>query len=536
MVKLLSPSTQHVGDFQHDDSCAEASTKCRSSDDHDPLNRLSDFPRLFQGLRKALIQYDNHMSSCSFSDDSTSLRLPLCVLSAGLEIATGSPVHLLRLEIQDCYEDIVYCVPKLVETVLSWKGDDAIRESAITSAILVLSRVAVFVPNFVATFGVSLLHGFRENVPASIQLDVACTLIGLLRSTNDPEQRLIMLQQIDAHHGIIIPVLSTAVTSGEQNQVFNALDAFVLLSQSPAIRRKLSRRRGVVLALAKQLENTDSRIQRTTVSLCKMYFDAKHRDHSNLLEKNSVIVTRALCQLIENAADTAVLMEALNVAMVAIRASTLDSSSKDSVASSMLHIARCSKSDVVATEATLAYIQSASKAESRPCVLKNALEFLGSSDQKIRHEVLLLLKDISYWNPRTLMLDSLGFLDKLAVVLLTSSGEDCAEAMQICRQLSSEDGIPPLLCMNKSLVSVIVNLVTTEPIANRSAYINGVHIVIALMSDDSNLASFLQFNRLLPWLVDLANRTSDEDMKQQLVSVIIRFAVLKLGEISLPVV
>ncbi|KAL7569889.1 hypothetical protein ACA910_008556 [Epithemia clementina (nom. ined.)] len=507
----------------------------RNEDDGASLSVLiqkGDFTRLFRLLRKALIQYSEHQSN-GFVGDTAVLRLQLCILSAGLEVATRLFPHILNEDLDECDQDMVSCIPQLLERTLSWTaGDDTLSVLAIKSTISVLSRMAQFFPSSIATFGISLLYGLRVNVPVDVQLHVACALVGLLHVRNDAEQRLIVLKQIDANHSVIIPILSTALTSGPQKHVRSALDAMLMLSHSPAIRLKLARRRGVVLAVTKHLGSSDLGCQRDALSLCRIFFETNDRDQSNLIEKNSILAARAFCQLLDQAEDTTILLDALQVAMSVTSSRIMPARSKEQVMRSISHLSKCTKSEEVAVQAALSYIRSASRAETRMEVLQNVIDFLICPHETIRHETLLLVKDISYWNPRSLLLDSLDSLDKLAEIISNGTSHDCSEAMQVCRQLASEDGTAPILCMNKSFISAIVDLVTREPIENRSAYINGVHIMIALMSDDSNMKTFLPFKRLLPWLIELANRTSDDDMKQQLVSVIIRFTVAKLDEKS----
>ena len=492
-----------------------------------------DFPKLFRELRKALNLYFNCMKPSEILAERVSPWLPLCLLCAGLEIATRSSPRQLRRDMGGCGHDAVYCIPKLLEIAFLWKGDDTLRLVVVAAAISVLSRVAALFPNSIASFGISLLHGFWAHVPMEIQLHTACVLVGLLRVNTDPQQLSILTKQIDANHSVVIPVLSTASTSEQKEQVREALGALLLLSQSPIMRRRLGGRRDVLRAVDKQLGNSDQGIRLVALSLCKFFFDMNDSDNTNSLEENAALAGRALCRLLAEAGDTKTLVEASRVAVAASTSRTLDSKFKENLMSSLLRLANDDKkAEEVTVEAALSYLRSASRAESRIGVLTNTMEFVRHSHQGVRQEALLLLKDIAFWNPRSLFLNSLGSLEKLAEVASHGSTDDCSEALQICRQLASEDFAPPIICMNKSLISVIVDLVTMDPIHNRSAYIDCMHIIIALLSEDSNIPSFLPFNQLLPWLIVLANTTSDEDMKQQIASVIVRFTMAKLREIS----
>ena len=501
---------------------------------------LVQYIHLAQHRQKSLCRDEQTLLAGQLSN----LRLSLCLLSVGLAQTTktgttSTPAHGWHEDMKWCGDSMAFCLPKVMEIIFAWKSDDPSRVLVMGCLIQVMDRVSTFVPRAVGSLATCLRCCFRESpsVPMELRIEAACTLVGLLRVKNGEAKRQgAVVKQIDAYHGVIFSVLSTAAGMDNSSRPLEEiLEALLLLSKSSVFSRKLRKRRCAATAACKQLlEHEKSEVRFKALSLCRFFLEAREHDDAALLETNSALVANALLELLQSSQDTPLLMEALQAADVAFGSKTLHPKLKERLLGCVLQLAHddCDTAESVKVKAGLSYLKATSRAQVRDEILIHSIQFLDSPHGQIREASLLFIKDISFWNPRFLLRDSLGCIDKLAEIIADGSDQECTQALQICRQLSSEDGSQTILCMNHSLLASIIALVTRDPIVNRPAYINGVHILIALMADDSNMPSFLPYDALLPWLIDLANCTSDDDMKQKLVSVIIRYTVAKLGEIS----
>jgi hypothetical protein len=188
--------------------------------------------------------------------------------------------------------------------------------------------------------------------------------------------------------------------------------------------------------------------------------------------------------------------------------------------------------DEVIIDASLCYLVAASRAEGCPVILSNIIWFVKSPNANVRKSALQLIKDISFWNPRALVkqMQPSSLLNIFTRLITCGSDNDCTTVTQICRQLVLEDTmtVPQLFCSHSAFLKALVNLVIQETVTNRSAFINAVEVVLALMQIDDQIPCFLEFTELLPWLVTFANRTSDEEVKEKLIATVIRFASAKL--------
>jgi hypothetical protein len=101
--------------------------------------------------------------------------------------------------------------------------------------------------------------------------------------------------------------------------------------------------------------------------------------------------------------------------------------------------------------------------------------------------------------------------------------------MQLCRQIMEEEAGKKCMCRHNLFLHRLVALVVASPVKNRPAYINAVEIILELLASDERLPYFLPMTDVLPWMVSLANVTSDDPLKHRLVGTILRFAKAKLN-------
>jgi hypothetical protein len=349
---------------------------------------------------------------------------------------------------------------------------------------------------------------------------------------------------------VIVSILSTAIMTSEADYLEDAMQSLLHIIQSPDMFPKMRKRRCAVLAICKQLSNNDKSVRKLALELSWAFLSQSRNaatapvgkvattvEPYGMVEKNLDSLVAALQKNVVSEASAKLQIYSIRLLSEAMKNNLIDAARTSGVMKALCRIAKDvdgNQIDEVIVDASMCYLAGASRAEGCPDILGSIIGFVKSPYENVRKSALQLIKDISFWTPRALaaQMQSSSLLDIFKLIITSGSDVDCNAVMQICRQLVLDDGVPQLFCSHPAFLTSLVNLVVQEPVTNRSAFINAVEVVLALMQIDGQMSCFLEYTDLLPWLVTFANRTSDDEVKAKLIATVIRFASAKLEHVE----
>jgi hypothetical protein len=115
-------------------------------------------------------------------------------------------------------------------------------------------------------------------------------------------------------------------------------------------------------------------------------------------------------------------------------------------------------------------------------------------------------------------------LDRFNLIVSLGSELDCSLVIEICQQLIFDPNHHPAICGHHGIMDALVKVATTEPVTNREAYATALGVVLELLATN-NCKYFVPFSALLlPAMVKLANRTTNDELKSRLATAIVNFS------------
>jgi hypothetical protein len=249
--------------------------------------------------------------------------------------------------------------------------------------------------------------------------------------------------------------------------------------------------------------------------------------------KNLNLIVNALTAAASKESRTKVQVSIISALGDLIERHCLNSEQRSTIMECFLEIAESDSADGPVIASSLSYLQAAGKISESNEILSNIVQFTTSPYAKVRAKSLWLLRDLSSFNANTtttFLLNKTDMLESFSLIIAYGSNSDCLDVLHICKLLISTNG-HKCFCEYSAILKAFIGLVTMEPCSNRAAYMVGVEIIMELMSKDENLKYFLPFTAILPWLVKVANCTSDEVMKARFVSTVVRFSSALLDQV-----
>jgi hypothetical protein len=431
---------------------------------------------------------------------------------------------------QQFVEDLSASLPRVLQTLSYGIGYSTIRLVTISSCIRIMRRIATALSQPIGPFIDSLLILFKVTsvtVPSDILIDAACAIASFVALDKTGQ----MNGKVEEYSGALISILATAASSDFQLE--DTLVALSQLARIPALGSVMAKQRGLVIAVNKHLSDNsvDIRTEATTLNIMLISRYGCANETPMLFECNLALIARALTMAALKEVDMKLQLSLIKALSELTQKEDLDIEQADQIKKALFEIASSNDTgDGPAIESALSYLHGASNCVHSVNILYNVVHFTTSQYAKVRVAALELLKDITFWKPDSavLLLSGTNMLDSFSFIVTHGSDADCCSVTEICEQIVFDNQNHAAFCANAAILPSLVRLLTVEPVTNRVAYTRAVCVVLELMA--TRLDHFVQFSKfLLPWLVKVANRTSDEDMKACLVSTIIRFssAILK---------
>jgi hypothetical protein len=472
-------------------------------------------------------------------------RLLLRPLSGQLEHSRGLQVAVLcraldtilrcsDQALEECMpklkDDLLPLISKILKIFIFWEYDPIIRLITLASTVRIIRRVGPFVPKAAVGLVGALLSLLDGNIPSDIRVDVTCAAVSFL-GKKDSNEKLGKLMERKA--SVIISILSTAALAASKESLLDILHGLSSLAGCPAIGSKMARRRCAVLMAVRNLSHDQPEVRSKSLDLCHALLGhrAQKTPARTVLESNLDILGGGLMKAVSAETDPRLQLSQIRIMGSLMIRDDVSTEQKWNVMTLLCKLAKSEGPDGPTMEAAICYLHSAVPMGLTEEAVTNIADFTTSEYAKVRNKALGVVKDISFWHPHAaqLLLDSTDLLENFSLIMSYGSDVDCVDVMQASKQFVSDESNHQDFCIDTGFVGALVRLVTTEPVVNRPAYINGVDIIITLMSSDVSLQYFLPFIEILPWLVTFANRTSDDEIKDMVVSTIVRFSAAILA-------
>lgn len=427
-------------------------------------------------------------------------------------------------------DDLVSSLPRILSIYAHWEGDSIIRLITIASTLRIVLKVGPFVPEAATSLVGALLLILDSYFPPDIRVDATCAAVSFLGKSSRNEELVKLMEQ---KASAIISILSTAALAASNESLVGILHSLSSLAGCPTLGAKMARRRCAIFMAVKNLSHQQREVRGKSLDLCHAFLGhrANARPTKTVHESNLDLIVGGLMKAVSAEKDPRLQLSQIRIMGSLIIRDDISTEQKWNVMTLLRKIAKSEGCDGPTMEAQLCYLHSAATMGFAEQVVATVADFTTSEYAKVRNKALGLVKDISFWHPHAarLLFDSTDLLESFSLIISHGSDEDCADAIQASKHFVSDEANHQFFCIETGFVASLVRLVTTEPVVNRPAFINGIDTIITLMSSNLGLQYFLPFIEILPWLVTFANRTSDEEIKEIVVSTILRFSTALLA-------
>ena len=429
-------------------------------------------------------------------------------------------------------DDLGVALPGAIRCIIDWKGDSTSRFVALGCSVQVMRRVAPLCIDHMFDFAQTLSLLLGHDIPSDVRVDAACTLtsfLGVDRSNMSVHCR------IEQEASAIISVLSTAALTNNKRNAADRLQSMLLLAQDPILSGKLRRRRCVIIAVTKQLKQDDMDCQDLALDIISFLLRDEESDPKSTIAVNMNLLVELLEVAVNEKCCRPSQIRLIRTLLNSFGIPAIGRERKLGILDTIYELVRADGVPPnVQIEASSAFLVGINKNNAYHELFMEMSVIVVSPLAAIRQKVLRELDDAFFWHAKSLSEhpELSDLLDSLCILISNGSPEDCANALQLCRQIVAEDAAKACMCKHKLFLQRLVSLVATVPVNNRPAYINAVEVILELLESHERLLVFLPFPEVLPWLVGLANRTSDDALKARLVSTVLRFAKAKLEKHS----
>lgn len=462
--------------------------------------------------------------------------MAMCILLSTLLRQSTLPLKLYGRQFID---DLVAAVPRVVHLLsLHPRGSEStVRFVALSSCTAILRATAVLATergpceSYIGAL-LSLFednHASEDSIPSDIRIEAACAIASFIEVKHMPLE--CCADKISSYSNVLLSILGAAVSSDSLCEV--ALVALSQLGQIDRIGSAIGSRRSLVSTINKRMTDSSISVRGKAVAVVETVVETYHRSDEvpSLFESNLSLVARATAKAVLKEAEEKLQIGMLNVLVDLLQKQHLDSEHSHIVMATLFTLAMSSVADDVVLTSSVTFLLAESHLIHSRDNLVRVVNFTTSPFAKVRSASLALLKEATFWKPDCVghLLASSDVLNRFSTIISHGSDSDCCAVTQICKQLLFDENAYLSFCGNVAILNSFVQLATSKHISNRGAYIVTVEILLRLLSFDVYFY-FLPFSSvLLPWLVNLANRTSNDAVKESLISAIVGYSTALLN-------
>jgi hypothetical protein len=556
VIEDFSSNSDHDND---DDVCARLESLNRSFEDNSYNIFQIDWAvehgvsqKLVQSLRETILVRQNKQSATpSFLDDSsqeqTSIEFEsiqplesksriiyvslLCVLLNGILNCTQTA---LENAIDDIEWELTESIVHLLKVLpMSDVVEDKLKCIVVGSALQIVQKCTKL---FGRTHLVMIINEILQLVndcsyflPTELMIKMACTISYMfrIRYWDYTEKFRWKIQDSGTR---LLDILSTiSIVSMPTKITKEALYGLSNLAETHEMSQTVLQNQCAILTITTYIRSEDDEIQRTALDICQClllffhpidFWDSKDR---SIIKENLALLQKVLIDSLLKTSDTSIQRMIVFILSDLQSKPDRDCNEKIEVMDALYHIADNTYEIGIAEVAGTSFLSCAGKFQLNDELLSKIATFL-SMDCKFsftaRHTALWLLQDICTLNDNDAfrVANHSKTLSKLAKIICNEdSDEDCLDAIKICRQLVLSERNHKGMCKEIKLLKSLVQLAITKPIKNRKAHAISVEILVTLLSKQELVNCFVKLPQLLPWLVTLANRTCDDELKTSLI-------------------
>lgn len=492
----------------------------------DRAMRTGSCEKAVHRLRAIVIPSSIKRKARKGSRDETGLQI--AVICSALARMMACSDATLKKYVPSFADDLGKAVPAAVRFALEWDCDTTSRFVALGCSVQIMRRVAPACVECLFDFAQTLSLLLGHNIPIDVRVDAACTLTTFL---GVDKANMSVHCKVEQEASSIISVLSTAALTHNKSSAAPRLQSMLLLAKDPIISSKLRRRRCVMIAVTKQLKTHDPEKHHLALEIISFLLRSEEADSKCTVAENMHFLVQEMGTALGEECCRLARIQIIRVLVLAFSVSAVSLEQKLNVLDKLYEFLRAdSVQPNLQIEAVSAFLAGLNRINGFDDFLEELSVLVVSPLAAVRQKVLRELDCAFFWHARALSEhpNLSDLLDSLCILISNGSPEDCADAMQLSRQIAAEEAAKVCMCKHRLFLKRLVSLVSTSPVKNRPAFINGVEIILDLLGSEEHLAVFLSFPSVLPWMVGLANRTSEDTLKERLVSVILRFARAKL--------
>lgn len=493
---------------------------------------------LLTALHNALLLRDGSKRKYYRTSLSHNRALQCTVLVTAVEMMLRCSAEPLADNLDLFRRELAISIPKLLNLFINWEGGETevIRLLTISNSIKIIRRIGPLCQESTDTFVGALLNVLRGYVATpEIHVQAASAIAHLFDQQDRTARRKRVIELIQDDSSGIISTLSTAAlaSNDEADEILTGLFNFAV--NSHIFRTKIAKRRCTILAIGKHLTSDEVENRKLALNICKCLLN----DHMQTtaeparIDANHELLITKVMQSATAEKEPMLQLYAISLLADAVKNVNLLPAFVQRITDTLKDLVDSDGIDDVVIEASSSYCKAAAamKPEEIPEeVLVNTADFTTLPFARTRTHALSAIESfISDENLARLLLSRTEMLDNFALIVSYGSPADAVDATNIICLLARNTAHQTALCQNKSFLNALIRLVTQEEIIDRASYAGGIESVLSLLSNGENVRSFLPFPDLLPVLVSLANTVSDEEMKQRLVSAVVRLSSAILG-------
>lgn len=443
--------------------------------------------------------------------------LRVAVLCSGIESSLQCSDTVLKDRADWVVDELLHSLAHVLGIFGAIREESLLREKVLRSSVGILSRIEPYVPAAVSieSLGEALV-GLLANstIPFDVHSDSVLLITRLLRYDCNFIDEGTNAERVASRVSDLV-----AYERGQEAPILNAV---LSLAQIESVRKHFIRRRKMIRALDEPLHHADHAIRQTTLGIFSSMLKEIGTPGIGVASNVEIIAVSLLRQMLRES------QVVLQVGMAQLLAHVLDHETLSTrrtqdVLKALFVVAAQSSSTLARREAAFGYMRGVAKAGGSPEHWDNVVDFVGSEHPTVRERALSLLSVWTLWNLECIdhLLET-DMLQDFAMIMMHGSVTDTALVLQIASHAAAANA--EILCEDEVFLDALVALVKNGPAHSAHVFHGGLGLLSQLLADNDNLPCFAKHEDLMIRLVTLANRATDKDLKDQIISCIIRLS------------